>query len=188
MERDKTCIEVFVRRLLNPFYVLRCSLTAKNVSILDSVEKGDVAEPLLIALINKSLIFPYVRLILPDILYLTCENSITDKVLHHCLNYPGRYRKTLLIQLAHMWLPPSQLELINNNINTPEAFCKLLVIYANSSNCAPLQFSDFLSNNYSRLYEVDCITLIDTHCSTISLEKRTILQQFADSLESTQGK
>lgn len=182
MERGKPCIEALIRRLLNPVYMFRCFLSTRNESILDGFEKGDVSEHLLIALIKRSLICPYVRIILPDILYLTYTDSITDKVLYYCLHYPGQYRKTLLVQLAHMWLRPNQLELLNTSIDTPEAFCKLLVMYADSTNCTPLQFSEFLTNNYKRMHEVDCTTLVDTHCSTISLEKRALLQHFVDTL------
>ena len=55
------------------------------------------------------------------------ERSITDRVFHACVEYPVlSYRKTLYIQLAHMWLTVDQLMLLNERLDTPEAYIKII--------------------------------------------------------------
>ena len=70
-----------------------------------------------------------------------------------------------------MWLPANQLECLNDNIQTQEAFCKLLKYYAEDYSYSEHQFLEFLEKNKDHLNMVNCIDIIHTHGICISSAK-----------------
>jgi hypothetical protein len=97
--------------------------------ILENFSKDYVEEDNLLNLLRNSINNKKIRYFIPDILFLIDESSISDKVFEFCLEYPGHFRKTLLIQLAHLWLKKEYIEQLNQVLETPEAFYKLFLMY-----------------------------------------------------------
>lgn len=180
MEKDKTSIRELVLQLTKPFGTCSANKIIANDLIYSCYRKDIVDDKVLLKLIRKSMFSRKIRYLIPDILSFIHEKSITDSVLQCCLHYPGRFKSTLLIQLAHMWLRPDQLEKINDYIDTPEAFCKLFGIYAADQSYSAEYFSRFLSNNMHFVRQVNCMEQLETHKISISQEKHTILNELFD--------
>ena len=115
----------------------------------------EVEEIKIIKLLKKSKHLHSIRWLIPDIIFLIKEDSITNKVLDYCINYKGKFRKTLLVQLAHMRLTPEQLIKINNLIDTPEAFCKLVDLYINDDKYSIEGLNELLVSNAKYINEVE---------------------------------
>ena len=174
MENGNNSISVLIRQLNSPFFLWKVAYrTALNddTFILKNYNKDYVEEKMLVCLILKSIVCPSIRLLLPDILYCTHEHSITDRVFRVCCKYPGLYRETLLISLAHMWLSQKQLNLIAQHIDAPEAFCKLFVMNAENNSLPVADFVSFLEMHNSYLNKVDIRRLIEVNNVAISQEK-----------------
>lgn len=90
--------------------------------------KDSVNESILIKLIKKCYFRYKLKCVLLEVLFYVKEESFTDKVIYFCLRYLGKFRKTLLIQLSHLWLKESQIELIVKKYAIPEAYCKLFLL------------------------------------------------------------
>lgn len=181
MENDKISITLFIRRLNRPFFHFSKDFRSaiKNDGfILENYRNDSVEEEALINLLKKSVFFPSIRYFLPDILYLTKEESITEHVFFACYKYPGRYRTTLLNLLAHMWLPEAHLIRLTKIIDAPEAFCKLFVMYAESESIPIDEFVSFLRTNSNYLETVDISRLIRDNNICISQDKEKALIQF----------
>ncbi len=128
---------------------------------------------MLLKLLKKSKRSYELRYLLPDILLLVKGESITDDVIDFCINYPTKgFRNTLIIQLAHIWLNPNQLELLNSYLPTAEAFCKLLIIYSSDRNYMADTLSSLLENN--RSYMDDAKYCIDHFLDRNSIDEEKI--------------
>ena len=90
--------------------------------------RDSVNESMIIALIKKCYFRYKLQYVLLEILFYINEESITDNVIRFCLNYRGKFRKSLLVQLSHLWLKEYQFELIVKKYAIPEAYCKLLLL------------------------------------------------------------
>ena len=181
MENVKRSVNELISELVEPFNLLHIREILKKIQgddtyLFKNYREDIVSEVLLLKWIKKSILSKKLQQIMPDVLYLIDSSSVTDRVLNFCIHYPGRFRKTLLIQLAHMWLTTKQLEVINREIDTPEAFCKLFLLYAENENYTVDQFATFLRENFRRLMEVDCIKMIDIHQIRISQSKRRMVE------------
>lgn len=122
--------------------------------IVREYRKDSVSEDKLIQLLQCSIKNKDIQLFLIDIFFFINENSITDKVFEVCLNYPGRFKKTLLIQLAHNWLKEEQLKKLNSLLKTPEAFYKLFLLYLFNERVSVEQLYTFLLDNNKHLYAI----------------------------------
>ena len=119
--------------------------------IFNNYQKDKVDEDSLINLLKSSTKYKIIQWFIPDILSLTDESSITNRVFEQCLKYPGRYRKTLLIQLAHMWLRKDQLIELNQILETPEAFYKLFLMYLQDKDFSVNQLQEVMLKNVKHL-------------------------------------
>lgn len=180
MENVKRSITELVEVLVSPVnYLAKIQLfvgLSKNRNyIYDHFRKGEVDENLLLHLFRKSVHSNTIKQLLPDVLYYIEPRSISDAVVDFSITYPGEFRETILSLLAHMWLNVRHLELINSCIQTPEAFCKLLYIYAEDIHCSKEKFHRFLCENKHFLMDVDCIALINKQHINISESKLLVL-------------
>lgn len=180
MESDECNINKLIYHLTMPFGVILLNKSLKKEYILDCYRKDFVEEKLLLNLLKKSVIVSSLRCWIPDILCYVHESSITSAVFEFCLRYPGKFRKTLLIQLAHMWLTKSQLLVLNDLLETPEAFCKLLVLYTEDEDCSAEEFLAFLNRNDKFIHQVDYNKLLKLHDNFITAEKLNILEHFVN--------
>ena len=64
-------------------------------------------------------------------------------------------KKTLLIQLAHLWLSPLQLKRINEAIDTPEAFYKLFLIMICDERYSKKELESFIYENKRYINEIE---------------------------------
>lgn len=185
MVNDRSSISEFVQKLNGLFFFAgkeyRSAVT-DDCFILENYKRDIVDERILIHFILKSVICPSIRVLMPDILYYTHEHSITDKVFWVCSKYPGRYRKTLLNLLAHMWLTQDQLYKLNHMIDTPEAFCKLVILYAKNDAIAVDDFTSFLADNKKHLYTVNLSRIIGECNLSGSIDKIIAINQVIASL------
>ncbi len=110
-----------------------------------------VPEDDIIRLLNRSCKIKDLQYFLIALFFAIEPQSVTDNVLEVCLNYPGRFRKTLLGQLAHNRLSEKQLLKLNENIDTPEAFYKLFLMYLAKKDMPDENFSRFLIENKRHL-------------------------------------
>ena len=180
MENGKKSISLLIHQLNSPFFRCKtayCRAINDDGYILEHYRKDYVEEDSLIQLLNKSIVCPSIRYLLPDILYFTHEHSITDRVFLVCSKYPGRYRETLLNLLAHMWLSQTQLNKLTQLIDAPEAFCKLFVLYAENESLDLDTFISFLKMNNNYLKKVDLNGLIKENNVCISHEKVNALNE-----------
>lgn len=183
MENDKCCISGLIETLVSPVKILSkihlfIRLSKSENYICNHFQKGEVDEDLLLRLFKKSVHCNSIKQLLPDILYHVDAHSISDAVVEFSITYPGEFRETLLSLLAHMWLSVEQLELINNYIHTPEAFCKLFFIYAEDTLYPEEKFEQFLLDNKHYLMDVDCIALIYKQHIIVSESKLILLKHF----------
>lgn len=174
MVSGNNSINILIHQLNSPFFLWNAAYRRAindDSFILRNYKKDYVEEKVLIHLLLKSIVCPSIRLLIPDILYYTHEHSITERVFHVCCKYPGLYRETLLMSLAHMWLSQRQLTKITQLIDAPEAFCKLFVLYAENDNLPIGDFISFLEMHNSYLKKVDLCNLIEMNNVCISQEK-----------------
>ena len=122
--------------------------------IVREYKKDSVSENALIQLLQCSMKNKDIQWFLIDIFFFIEENSITDRVFEICLNYPGRFKKTLLLQLSHVWLKEEQLKKLNSVLETSEAFYKLFLLYFFSEKVSVEQLYQFLLNNNKHLYSL----------------------------------
>ena len=137
-DNEKYCKEIF-GKFENAGYILNC------------YEKESVSEETLLNLLNKSVKNKQIRWLIPDILFFIYACDITDRVFEKCLNYPGRFRKTLLSQLGHLCLKKEQLEQLNTVLETPEAFYKLFLMYLQDDSFSTIQIRALLQKNERHL-------------------------------------
>ena len=119
--------------------------------IIHQYEASKVPEYNIIQLLKRSYRVKELQWFLCDIFFAIAPESITDNVLQACINYPGRFKKTLLIQLAHIWLTERQLIELNTHIDTPEAFYKLFLMYLYQNDVPCEKLLQFLLNNRRHL-------------------------------------
>ena len=122
------------------------------LEIIKKYEKDSVSKETLILLINRSVKYKEIQYFLIDIFSFIDEKSITDDVLNICLHYPSRFRKTLLIQLAHLPLQEKFLIALNKRIDSTEAFYQLFLLYLFDNNKTCTELKLFLVKNKSKLY------------------------------------
>lgn len=115
--------------------------------IIVQYQKDFVSNEKLIMLLERSKTYKDIQYFLIDILFFVKEESITDDFVDLCLKYPGTFKKTLLIQLSHIWLSESQLLKLNSVIDSPEAFCKLVLLYLKDEDYSVDKLSTFVLNN-----------------------------------------
>ena len=183
MVKDKKNIVVFIRKLNSLLFFAKGEYHAAikdSCFVQNNYVKDIVDENILIQFIIKSIFCPSFRLLMPDILYCIDEHSITDKVFNLCIKYPGHYRNTLLSLLAHMWLTQEQLYKLNYMIDTPEAFCKLLVLFAENNSISVSDFTAFLEDNSKYIPEVDVYGLILNYTVTAPSEKIAAVKQMIE--------
>lgn len=149
--------------------------------IFDDYAKDMVDERLLLKLLRKSIFSSKLKECLIEIIFAIDEKSFTEKVFRFCLKYPGKFKLTLLTQLAHMWLSVEQLEMLNNRIKTPEAFCKLLCIYADD-NYTDDEFIEFINRNNKHFFTINCLELIKKNDIKITDSKVSILKCIRDQI------
>ena len=185
MENDKQEISVLVNELCGKKSRKRCNeifaLFNNDLMYIDKhYIESEVDEKALLRLLQKSKSSNKIKFFLPDIIFLVNKNSITDKFVDCCIKYPGKYRNTLITQLAHIWLMPNQLELLNTVLSTPEAFCKLLIIYTFDSCYSAIDLMSLLTNNKSYLADAKyCITrALQNSSKEINEEKILVLKSF----------
>ena len=178
MENDKRSVSDLVNRICQKGGRQYCATVyaAWNDDpnyIINNYQKGYVGETDIINLLKKSVTNRYIKLFLPDILFLLVPESITDRVLDKALQYPGRYRETLLSLLGHIWLKPTQLELLNRRLSTPEAFYKLFDIYITEERVPLSFFSAFLDQNMRYVEEFQtCLNLLITKKGNVVSEEK----------------
>ncbi len=186
MGQDKASICCLVNDATGKNSISFCKILFEKFNInpnyiLENYYRDTIDERSLIKLLKKSVIFTRIRWFIPDILALTNENSITDNVLNTAVRYPGTFRNTLLIQLAHMWLTPNLLEVVNNNLITPEAFYKLFYTYATSSSYSPKFFQEFLKNNSRFSNEIiACLEIIKKNGRSIPEDKLLCIHEYME--------
>ena len=155
--------------------------------LLDNYTKDIVDERLLLKLLKKSVFSSKLKECLLEIIFAIDEKSFTKKVFRFCLRYPGKFNLTLLTQLAHMWLSVEQLEILNKRIKTPEAFCKLLCIYADD-NYTDDEFVEFLIRNNNHFLTINCLEVIKRNGIKITDSKIIILEGIREQLSKSQSK
>lgn len=184
MEDRKQSIKVFVDKLLqkgrmrfrrNAFKAYK----SNYMFIYENYSYDDVSEASLKKLIKKSIYDIRLRWFIPDILSLTTPESISDELLKICIKYPFRFKKTLLMQLSHMWLPAHKLELLNRNIETEEAFYKLFIYYSTDDVYTLHEYIRFLENNlrFQNQFD-DCFQMVIEKGYVISPQKIDILNSY----------
>ena len=146
-------ISILIENLLK---LNRCDLKKfyeKNdlYEVLKEYKKDYVNENILIKFIKRSITSKILQYFLVEIIFFIDESSITDKVFKLCLRYPGHFKKTLYIQLGHIWLKEEQLKKLNKVLDTPEAFYKLFLKYANDDNISVVELKQFMLNNKKHL-------------------------------------
>ena len=120
--------------------------------ILQKYKKDSVSENALIQLLQCSVKNKDIQWFLIDIFFFIDDKSITEDVLDIFLHYPGKFKKTLLIQLAHLPLQEKFLIALNKRIDSTEAFYQLVLLYLfdNTKTCTELE--KFLVKNKSKLH------------------------------------
>ena len=124
------------------------------LDIIKKYKKDSVPQEKLILLINRSVGYKDLQYFLTDIFSFIDAKSITDDVLDVCLHYPGNFKKTLLIQLAHLPLREGLLMAINKRIDSTEAFYQLFLLYLFDKNKTSIEMKSFLIRNKSKLYAI----------------------------------
>lgn len=127
--------------------------SSRGKSITGECKKDSVPEEKLLELLRNSIKDERLQYLLLDILDEREINadSISDKVLEYCLNYPTPWRRTLLISLAHMHLKKEQLERLNQATEASEAFYQLLLLNLRDNDLDIAQFRNFLLENERHL-------------------------------------
>ncbi|MDR2522927.1 MAG: hypothetical protein LBC93_04410, partial [Synergistaceae bacterium] len=92
----------------------------RGKSITGEYKKDSVPEEKLLELLEKSTKDERIQWLLILILDEREINadSISDKVLEYCLNYPTSWKRTLLVSLAHIHLKKEQLKRLNQVVET----------------------------------------------------------------------
>lgn len=190
MENDNNIksVDKLLKYLSNPVNLIYIRLLRKDINIFSYLSKKEtVDEEVFINFLKKSFLFPILKEYLLDILFFIDPKSITNKIFNLCVYYPGTFRNTLLIQMAHMWLTVEQLEILNQKIDTPEAFCKLLCIYSVDDNYSETDFKTFLCRNVKNIFLVDCCDIIERNKVSIAETKLTILKTIVDQSRNQSG-
>ena len=187
MDNSKQSISVFVNKLLkkNRMRFRKSAFIQYKLDymyIVDNYSFDEVPEEALIQLIKDSIFDFRIRWFIPDILSLTAPNSVSDRFLNICIKYPGRFKKTLLMQLSHVWLPAHQLELLNRNIDTEEAFYKLFFYYSTDDTYTFQEYGAFLKRNlrFKEQFD-DCFQMVIQKGYVISPQKVDVLNNFITS-------
>ena len=181
MEKDKYSVRVLIDTIINEATNSQLNTILEQITnnnILSLFGNDVIEEEKLLKLLKLSIDNDVIKQIINDLIFLVDSSSITDNVLNYCISYPDEYRETLLVQLAHMWLGEQQLEIINKEISTPEAFCKLFYIYSANENYDINQYEVFLSENISHIQEIDCLGMILMHRIIISDAKKDIVIKY----------
>ena len=185
MENDKQEISVLINELCDKKSRKRCNeiYTLYNndlMYIYNHYIESEVDEKALLRLLQKSKRSNKIKFVLPDIISLVHKNSITDRIINYCIKYPRKYRNTLIVQLAHIWLTPNQLELLNTVLETPEAFCKLLIIYTFDPCYSAIDLMSLLTNNKTYLADAKyCVTrALQDSSKEINEQKVLVLRSF----------
>jgi hypothetical protein len=118
----------------------------KGKDITGGYKKDSVPENKLLNLLENSTKDERIQCLLNVILRAENinEDSVSDKVFEYCLNYPGEWKRTLLILLAHMRLKKEQLKQLIGEEIIPEAFYQLFFINLRDNDLQISQFRDFL--------------------------------------------
>lgn len=115
--------------------------------IIEQYQKDFVSSEKLIKLIDRSNKYKDIQYFLIDIFFYVNEKSITDDVVDCCLKYPGKFKRTLVVQLSHIELSENQLLKLNAaNINS-EAFSNLVISYLKDDSCSLEKLSAFILDN-----------------------------------------
>ena len=177
-----------LKYLSNPVNLICIRLSRKDINIFSYLSKKEtVDEKVFINFLKISVLFPILKEYLLDILFFVDPKSITNKIFNLCMLYPGKFRTTLLIQMAHMWLTVEQLEILNKKIDTPEAFCKLLYIYSIDDNYSETDFKTFLCRNVKNINLVDCFDIIERNKICISETKLAVMKTIITSDKTGDG-
>ena len=176
VKHDIQSVNDLIKYLSNPVNLIRIRLLRKEIDIYSYLSKQEtVDEKTFINFLKKSIYIPILKEYLIDIVCFIDPKSFTDKIFNFCMFYPGSFRSTLLIQIAHIWLTVEQLEILNKKIDTPEAFFKLLCIYSEDDNYSESDFKTFLCVNKKKILTVDCFDIIQRNNVNISETKLAIL-------------
>ena len=162
------CAPFFRKRTLKEFYA--------NISGIES--NSMLSESYIVILLNMSRRSKIIKQFLAEILPFLDANCITKTVFDMCIEYRDTaFKKTLCIQLAHMWLSVDQLEKLNSIIDTPEAYAKIVYILCKEQ-FSVFKLENFLTQNEKFSYALsylqeklkeekvpnDFLTVIEKHC------------------------
>ncbi len=159
MEKGNS-INDLVGFLIKPFAWLTLDKWVEQTYLIKNCDKSVVNEVYFLKLLKKSVVIPKLRNAVLEVLCHTNKDTITESVFNFCLKYPGKFRKTLLIQLSHMWLDVDQLLILNKLLDTPEAFCKLLVYYTQNTSTTAEELLAFLHENRGFMKQVNCLEIL----------------------------
>lgn len=151
MGKDKNEFQDLSEKILKPNEHLRKDVLnefddfVSSVNVLDDANKID--EPTLLSLIGKSRKSECICEFIAEMLPLLEPECITDRVFNACICYSDiEFQKTLCVQLAHMWLRIEQLMILNELLDTPEAFIKIVCIMVRER-CSEDELEVFLKRN-----------------------------------------
>ena len=163
--------------LIKPFAWISLDKWFEQTNLINNCDKCAVNEVYFLKLLKKSIVVPKLKYAVLEVLCHTNKDTITESVFNFCLKYPGKFRKTLLIQLSHLWLEVDQLLILNKLLDTPEAFCKLLVYYTQDIDITAEELSAFLLKNCSFINQVNCLEILNQHNVGITPDKYHILME-----------
>lgn len=153
MEKDENLIVNYSQRFINCASLFRKRALQEFYESIGEIESNSVlGESHIVKLLNMSRRSKIIKQFLVEILPFLKVECITETVLNRCINYRDiSFRKTLCIQLAHMWLPIEQLKKLNTVLDTPEAYVKIVYILCKKQ-CSVLELESFLTQNEKYSY------------------------------------
>lgn len=180
MKSINILINSLIDRKLNKQLIKICY--GDDLYISRNYYKDKVEESKIILLLKQSHRKWKLQVVLLDIFYYIEESCFTDKIIDICKNYPGKFKKTLLIQLAHIWLSEKQLENIIEVIKVPEAYCKLLIIKVCNEECPEYELEKFVQMNSQYFKDLKSIDryFIDTN---ISADRIKVVENLLSSIQ-----
>ena len=150
-------INVLIDKLLNKkTSKMYCKVCYDDDSyLINCYQKDFVEEEKILALLKKGHNNFKMQWVFLNILFYIEPCCITGRIVDKCLHYHGKFKETLLTQLAHLRLTPKQLMSIHKEMKIPEAFYQIFLIMLYGDEYSENDLTGWIMENKEYIEELE---------------------------------
>ena len=150
-------VNVLIDKLLNKKTgKMYCKVCYDDDSyLMNCYQKDFVEEEKILALLKKGHNNFKMQWVFLNILFYIEPCCITDRIVDKCLHYHGKFKETLLTQLAHLRLTLKQLMAIHKERKIPEAFYQVFLIMLYSDEYSENDLTAWIMENRENIKKME---------------------------------